>query len=67
MMYCCKYYGVGFFVFARMYDAGHWEPIIEVDDERQGLEMIRWLTLNYFVALQLLKFANDNTGLQKMA
>lgn len=36
------------------------EPIMEVEDEAQGIDFINWLNSNYFVARQIANTANDN-------
>ena len=63
MIYSCGYYAVGFFVFAKLYNFGTWEPIWEVEDEAQGRDFILWLEKNPFVTQQLLKASNDNSGM----
>lgn len=62
MMYSCRYYAVGFFIFAKLYNLGAWEPIWEVEDEQHGKEFILWLEQNPFVTQQLIEAANDNAG-----
>jgi hypothetical protein len=39
------------------------EPILEVDDEVKGSEVISWLSDNPLVIRQLLEAANDNLGI----
>jgi len=56
----CQFYGTGYFIFAKTGDDNAWEAIIEVDDERQGQEMIAWLRVQTFIASQLMQVANDN-------
>lgn len=60
MMYACRYYGTGYFIFAQLENERGWEPIIEVEDEIQGQEYIAWLTEKNFIAEQLKQVANDN-------
>ena len=66
MIYSCKYYSVGFFIFVRLPHSEAWEPILEVDDLIQGREFILWLENNPFVARQLLEVSNDNTGIMAL-
>jgi|GEM_PF-3700701 len=63
--YSCKYYSVGFFVFIESNNSDSTkqfsiEPIMEVDTEEQGIELINWLSDNHFVARQIANMANDN-------
>lgn len=63
--YSCKYYSVGYFVFleSNTPDPANkffMEPIMEVEDEAQGLDFINWLNSNHFVAQQIANIANDN-------
>jgi hypothetical protein len=60
MRYSCKYYSVGFFVFADFPDARMGEPLIEVEDEQKGEDLIAWLSRMPFVAYQMRFVANDN-------
>ncbi|HWB98182.1 MAG TPA: hypothetical protein VG672_15815 [Bryobacteraceae bacterium] len=60
MPLCCRYHSVGYFVFARQSDGDPWEPVLEVPDQAEGAEVVRWLTRFPFAVHQLLTVANDN-------
>lgn len=60
MPLCCRYYSVAYFVCAQSPGGRGWEPLMEVDDQSAGEELISWLSAFPLGIHQFLSVANDN-------